>query len=145
MSSEAQIRSSLQIRKNNLTYQSQPTAFVADVSGTNGPTPGAFTVPVAGIAVDLSKLTTPGLCRIMNLDLTNYVEYGIKDVSGVGIGLFYPLGEILPGESYVIRLSRNITEEYTATGTGTTPKNFDNFWFKAHVAPVNVLVEAFEA
>lgn len=124
-----------------LNYQSQPTTFTVDVSGTKGPSPGAIQVTIAGTDVDFSQLTTPGLCRIMNLDPTNYVEYGIRDVAS---RKFYPLGEILPGETYVLRLSRNIQEEYyPSTGTGTTG-DIDKFHIKANKAACNILVEAFE-
>lgn len=147
MANEAQLRTSLYVRKQAddgtilLEYQSRPSAFAADVSGTKGPVPGAIQVTTSGTDVDFSQLTTPGLCRVMNFDSTNYVEYGIRDPDS---RIFYPLGELLPGESFVLRLSRNIQEEYfPSTGTGTTtPAN--KFHFKANTAACSVLVEAFE-
>lgn len=142
MANEAEIRSSLQIAKDNLEYRGQPTVFNANVTGTKGPTPGAITVSTAGTDVDLSGLTTPGLCRIQNLeaDSGNFVAYGIWDPEG---GKFYPLGELLPGESYVLRLSRVIEEEY-GTGGGTTGASTNRLRFKADTAALVVLVEAFE-
>jgi hypothetical protein len=140
MANEARLSVGLQISADNLRYQSQPTAFAADVTGRKGPTPGAITAPVGGKAVDLGELITPGLCRLMNVDSTNYVEVGIWDP---GTDVFYPLVELLPGESFVIRLSRNIQEEYVGTGTGTTgPGN--RLFVKANFADCVVLVEAFE-
>lgn len=147
MANEATINLSMNIRKVDdttdlvlLDYRSQPSSFQADVTGTKGPTPGSISVSIAGTDVDFSQLTTPGLCRLMNQDPTNFVEYGIREP---GTGTFYPLGEILPGETYIIRLSRNLQEEYIGTGTGTSaPTNF--FHLKANVAACNVLVEAFE-
>lgn len=142
MASEIQVRVGLGIRKDNLQYQSQPQAFNADMvtSTPKGPVPGAFSVSVDGTACDLSQLTTPGFAKIQNLDSTNYVEYGIRDVSS---NLFYPLGELLPGEVYVLRFSRNLLEEYDSPGTGTTgPVN--QLWFKANTAACVVTVEAFE-
>ncbi len=145
MASEITVTSSLGILKGNLQYQSKPTSFKADMGGTSGPTPGAFTVTTTGTACDLSKIQVyGGLCRIQNLDATNFVEYGLKDVSGGGSGSFYPLGELLPGETYTLRLSRNILAEYNITGTGTSPRNFDQFFFKANGASCQVLVEAFD-
>lgn len=151
MADEAQIRSSMEIKKGKIDYRSLPSAFLANVTGTKGPTPGAVTVTVFGTAIDLSELTTPGLCRIMNIDATNYVEYGIRDPE---TETFYPFGEILPGESYILRLSRNLAFEYygtgTGTGTGTGPDTGDVgaetnvLWFRANTASVNVVVEAFE-
>lgn len=141
MSNEATIRSSLSIVKGNLDYSSKPSTFNADVAGTKGPCPGAFTATVAGTDCDFSQLTQPALCRIQNLDSTNYVTYGIWDPEN---SKFFPLGEVLAGETYVLRLSRDIQEEYM-TGTGTTGANTNRLRFKADTASVEVLVEAFEA
>lgn len=146
MANEAQIRSSLQIRKTSgsivvLEYRGQPTSFLADVAGTKGPLPGAMTVSTSGTDVDFSELTTPALCRIMNMDDTNFVTYGIWDPEG---NTFFPLGELLPGESFPLRLSRVIEEEF-GTGGGTTGPNTNRLRFKADTAALVVLVEAFEA
>ncbi len=141
MSNEASIRSGMTIRVGNLYYESKPQAFTGTVTGTKGPSPGALTIPPGGKIVSFEELSTPGYCRLMNMDLTNFVEWGVYDPA---LDIFYPIGEILPGETYVIRLSRNIQEEYEGTGTGTTqPANY--FFMKANVADVNVLVEAFES
>ncbi|MDB4786219.1 hypothetical protein OAG36_00645 [bacterium] len=140
MADEAQIRTSLQIvnTTTKLEYRSAPTAFTGDVTASKGPVPGAFSATLDGVDADFSELTTPAYCRMMNLDATNFVTYGIwDDVT------FYPLGEILPGESYVIRISRDLTEEF-GTGTGTTGTAINTLRFKADTAAVNVLVEAFE-
>ena len=145
MSNEAQIQSGLKILKTSgtittLQYSASPSSFVGDVSGTKGPVPGAILATLAGVNVDFGELTTPSYCRIMNLDDTNFVEYGIWDPEG---STFYPLGEILPGESYVLRLSRNLSEEF-GTGTGTTGADTNRLRIKADTAACNVLVEAFE-
>lgn len=140
MANEARLQVSLQIRNGTQNYQSRPSAFAADVSSPGGPSPGQITATEEGTDVDLSELTTPGLCRIMNLDATNYVEYGIREPATLS---FYPLGELLPGESFVLRLSRNLGEEYVGTGTGTSAST--NFLhFKANGDSCRVLVEAFE-
>lgn len=151
MSSEATVTSTLQIRKTSgtittLEYQSRPATFLADVDGTKGPVPGALTVRTTGTVVDFSQLTIPGLCRIFNMDTASYFEYGIYDPQ---THVFYPLGEVMPGESYVIRLSRNLLEEYSpgfsglGTGTGTTAAT-NQFMLKAFSANCNAVVEAFE-
>jgi len=148
MSGEAQIQVSMQITKDDtdgiLNYRSYPTQFTADVSGALGPTPGAFVVSITGTDVDLSQLTVPGLCKITNQDAVNYVEYGIHEAS---TNQFYPLGEVLAGEFYVLRLSRWLGLEWAEPGTGTgTGLGSDNkLMFRASTAPVVVLVEAFEA
>lgn len=140
MANEAQVRCTLQIRKDYLNYYSQPSGFNATVTGTKGPTPGAITVSTDGTDVDLSELDSPGLCRLMNLDSTNYVKYGIWEPL---TSTFYPLGELLPGESYVLRLARDIGEQYE-TGTGTTGA-VNTFRIQAMNDPCVVLVEAFES
>lgn len=145
MSSEATVMSLLSIRKTSgstvlLEYQSRPGQFQADVNGTMGPVPGALLARTTGTVVDFGQLTIPGLCRIMNLGATYYFEYGIYDPQ---TDVFYPLGECMPGESYIIRLSRNLLEEYTGTGTGTTAAT-NQFMLKAFGGNTNALVEAFE-
>ena len=138
MADEAQIRSSLQITKGKLEYRSNPTAFTADVSVADGPTPGTIAVSTAGVDVDLSQLSTPGFCRVMNLDSTNFVSLGIWDGA-----TFYPLLELLPGESFVMRIARDLGEEY-GVGTGTTGAAVNTMRLKANTDSCNVTVEAFE-
>lgn len=148
MSDEANIQISLQITKSDDTgivnYRSYPTQFTADVNGSLGPTPGAFIASIYGTDVDLSQLTTPGLCKVSNQDSTNFVSYGICDPE---TDKFYPLGEILPGEFFLLRLSRNLAHEYAGagTGTGTTGAKTNTLRFVADTASCVVLVEAFEA
>ena len=146
MSSEAQLQISLKINKSgtsgNLNYQSYPTQFTSDVDGALGPTPGAFLVSVDGTDVDLSQLTTPGLCRLSNQDGNNFVTYGLKDPV---TNKFYPLGELLPGEFYVLRLSRVLGWGYSGSGTGTSGDDVNKLHFIADIDPCVVLVEAFEA
>ena len=149
MADEATIRSSITILKRDangviqLQYVSQPQAFTADVSGAKGPTPGSITATVAGTDIDLSELTTPGLCRIMNQDADNYVEVGIYDPE---LNLFYPLMELLPGESYPLRLSRLLGHQTggTITGTGTLTAKTNRLRIRGNSNNCNVLVEAFE-
>lgn len=145
MANEAQITSSLAItmRSGNtivLQYRSLPAAFQATVTGTNGPVPGAMEATVAGVNVDFSELTTPGLCRIMNLDGTNYYEVGIWDPDN---SKFFPMLELLPGETYVVRLARSLQKEFQ-TGTGTTGAADNRLRVKANGAAVKAVIEAFE-
>jgi hypothetical protein len=147
MSNEAQVRASLQVRKGNLTYISQPTSFLASVNTANpiGPTPGSFNVPNAGIDVDLSKLTAKGgLARIGNNEAPSapgFITYGIKDLT---TGYFYPVHDIYPGENYIVRISQFIGEEETGTGT-FTPGHTAALHMKAEgVASAVGIVEAFD-
>jgi hypothetical protein len=144
MSQEIRLQLSLQIRKGVLVYQSNPTALIADMLGSSGPTPGTIHVALGtGLDISLSQIVIPGgWCFIMNLDPTvqptpNFIEYGINDVSN-----FFPLGELLPGEFAIFRLSRNVGKEYVGTGTGVANSTFR---IKAHGAATLARVEVFDA
>lgn len=139
MSSEIRVTSSLQIANGNLTYQSQPTAFVADMAGTGGPSPGMLNVTTSGRNVAFTELTNPSLCRIQNLSTSNIVRWGIHDGS-----TFHPIGRILAGESYIFRLDPYLGEEEADTGTGTSA-TINSFYLKSVGGTCKVLVEAFDA
>lgn len=141
MTNEATIRASLAVIQGNVNFRSNPQSFTADVTGSAGPGPGLVSATAAGVDIDLSAFTTPAFCVLRNLDQTNFVEYGIWD--GVS---FYPLGEIQPGEFYIIRLARNLTREY-GTGTGTTGTAINRLRVKTNnnsSAAANVVAEVFE-
>ena len=139
MSNEATLRVSLNIKTGSMDFRSSPTAFNADVSQASQGSPGGMTVAVTGTDVDMSQITIPGFCWLQNLDPTNYVEYGIKDSIS---GNFYPLGELLPGECYLLRLSRYILQELAGTGTGIVASS--TFHLKAAAAPCRCIVRVFE-
>jgi hypothetical protein len=115
------------------------------MNGVNGPTPGSILVGLAPTAIPLTQIQVlGGWCRLMNYDTRNFVEVGVLDPVTHG---FYPLLELLPGETYAVRLSRKLGVEYgTGAGTGTdvvgTGKQLAA---KAFNAPVILLVEAFDA
>lgn len=145
MPNEATINSSLSIRKVSgalilLDFRSGGSQFTATVTGTKGPVPGAMTATLVGVDIDFSELTRPALCHIKNLDATNFVTVGIWDPE---TNKFYPVDEILPGESYVRRLSRLLSAEL-GTGAGTTGPNTNSLRLKADTASVDVVVSAFE-
>lgn len=140
MASEATIQCSLQITKGHLSYRSSPTSFQADVNGSRGPSPGAVLVPTAGKDIYFDQLTNPSLCWMQNLDANNTVDVGIFDTI---TGRFHPLFELRPNEPTRIRLSRDLTEQYTGSGTGTTaPENY--LRLKARVAACVVIIDAFD-
>lgn len=147
MSKEANVMSSLQINKDDtagkVSYLSMPSSFQADVTGAKGPCVGAVDVSVYGTEIDLSQLTIPGFARFYNQDPTNYVTYGIRDPE---TDVFFPQGEILPGESYVMRLSRAIGQVWqgSGTGTGTVGPSDNKLTFYADTDTCHVLVEVFE-
>lgn len=142
MAGEVRIKCSMEISKDNVKHKTFPLDFTADMTGAKGPTPGAFTAALAGTRVDLSELDTPGLCKITNLDTVNVVQWGVFDGSE-----FYPLGELLPGEFYIFRLSRFLGRSMGSgvAGTGTYDLGTYDMMVKSMVAACNVCVEAFEA
>lgn len=148
MANEATIIASLNIVKrdssNNiiLQYQSQPNNFRDTVSGRKGPVPGAINVAVSGTNVSLAELTTPGWVRIHNLDLSNYLTWGIFEGT---TGRFIAIGELPAGKSCVFKFSRVFGHEYGyGTGTGSYGSG-SLLQLRADTAALNALVEAFEA
>lgn len=139
MANEFTVSGILQLRRGSQTYSSQPGSYRSDQSSQGGPSPGSINVPTTGTDVSFAQLTRPGLCRIQNLNDTNRVEWGVHD----GL-LFHPVGELLPGEFVILRLSRNLGEEEDVPGTGTTAV-VNTFFLRANVAACKVLVEAFES
>lgn len=143
MSKEIRITVSLRVRKTEnsvvIIDDSLSASFTADMTGTKGPSPGAFTAGLTGTDVDLSALTTPGAAWFENQDGTNFVTWGIYDPE---TSAFYALGELLPGERYPIRLSRYLKQEFTGTGTSSSTARLR---FMADTAPVDVAVKAYEA
>lgn len=142
MSKEFSIRTSMLVKAGNLSYQRQ-SSFTGNLVAIvpKGVVPGSILCSITGTQIDFSQLTTPAYCVLTNLDALNYVTYGVYDSD---TNTFFPLGEILPGESYVLRLSRFLHEEYPGTGTGVSAST-NRLMIRAEVAACNVLIEAFEA
>lgn len=143
MSNEIQSSCGLQILSattGGLQYRSVKQQNQEDlVSATpNGPTPGSINVPIgAGVIIDLSELTTPGVIHIDNLDDENYVTLGVWTGSA-----FLPVMDIDPGKAYTWRLARNLGTEYGA-GTGTVTGSY-SLKLVANTAACKVFVGAFE-
>lgn len=141
MADEALVQSRLSIRVGELSYLSPfAKAMRLDVSVLRGPTPGQLVVPTTGRLVYFNELTEPGLCEIANLDEENYVEVGVYDTI---TGRFTPLLEVGPGECWPLKLSRNLKEQYTGSGTGTTGA-VSYLMIKANGASCDVYIGAFE-
>lgn len=137
MANEAQVRGSVSIRKGNKVYVSPPNSFNATVSGYGGPSPGVILCSTSGTDVDLSEITTPGLTFIKNQDSTNYVDVGVWNPDQ---SEFYPLLRLLAGEGYPVRLSPQVNQEVSGTGSGTTGQS-NTLRIKANTAACLVLVE----
>lgn len=137
MANEIKVHASIQINHDNLKYPpTGPTSFSADQDLALGPTPGLVLASVAGTVIDLSALTTPGVCEITNLDETNYIQFGVTDGT-----YFYPLGEVLPGEKWPMRLYRSLGSREATPGTGSS--NILDFMIRADTAACYCVVSAF--
>jgi len=142
MAGQAVINIGMQIDSGNLHYPSGNTSFIAVVTGSKGPTPGALTVYESGTDADLSQLVQPGLCKLTNLDQFSTVEWGVWDPL---LQVFHSVGELLPGEWFLIRLSRFFGEDLGPTsGTGTVGMGKRLRFRALDVESCDVLVEAFE-
>jgi len=138
MADEIQLQVSYIIRKGNLDEQGRPNQFNLTMTGSKGPTPGSILIPTTGKVVDLSALSSPGLCWIHNLDSTNFVTGGVYDGSK-----FYPMFELPPGIAYPILLSRYINQEFVGTGTGTNA-DINQLMLIADTAACQVIVKAYD-
>lgn len=140
MSDEITVSETMTILKDNIDEQTRPNRFLADMTGTKGPTPGLITVPVTGKVVDLSALSLMGgMCRFYNRDDTNYVTIGVYDGTN-----FFPFCELLPGEFTRVRLSRFINVEFIGSSTGSN-SDVNSLMIIANTAACNVLVQAYDA
>lgn len=136
MSNEITVACSLGVRKGNLQYVSGPSTFRATLTATDpkGPTPGSLTIPTTGEDVAFAELAAGGgMCRIINLDDTNYVRLGVK--SGATI-LYW--GKLLPGEQTVFRLD-DLIQAGPGTGGAAT------LHLRSNTASCIVNVDAFDA
>lgn len=142
MADEIQVNYNFSVNKGGLQYRLFPTAYLDDMAGQLGPTPGALVASEAGTDIDLSELTVPGWVVIRNLedeDSSVILEWGIHDGS-----VFHPVGELLGGHHAVFKLSRNFAEEHTIPGTGTTG-DVNQLRLKAYGGTCRAFVGAFEA
>lgn len=152
MANEVTVVSSLLILSGKVQARPQPTTFRADCDPltAKGPTPGAVACSLIGTLIDLSQLTTPGFCRFQNLYNTDngatnaYIEVGIYDQTAA-VNKFYPLFELMPGETFILRLSRFIGQEFGTAASGTAAAGSDNRLMAKSVNVVqNLLVEAYQ-
>jgi hypothetical protein len=145
MSNEAIISVQLQVRIGSLNYQSLPPSYYGNISVANGPSPGVVTATPAGTVVAFTQLKVPGYFRIMNLQAVGspgYVEHGPWNGTD-----FFPYEELLPGETYVGRFSRNLGQEFIGTASSSTHVGPKEIMVKAHGAGGNiaVLIECFDS
>lgn len=107
MSAEIKVVASLSCTKGNFTLPANSKQVSADQSGTGGGVPGSVTATTGGVDIDATGVAALGWARLQNLDVTNWVEFGVK----VG-GTFYPVARLLPGEPVLLRLTSGNTGTY---------------------------------
>ena len=147
MSNEATIQVSIRIYKTDTTDptivlldENRSAGYSLDVEGSKGPTPGSFTIPTAGVSIDLSELVNHGLVWIHNQSPTYKVAIGIKDPDS---GNFFPMLEFLPGMRLPLYLSEDVGEQYSGSGTATGTAN-NTLFAKAFGGPATLQVLAYE-
>jgi len=133
MSNEITVVAQVQVNNVNLQDISQPKSFQADQATANGPSPGAVTATTGGTNVSFAQLTLPGICTLHNCDQNNYVSYGLYETGSPGV--FRPFGELLPGETNIVRFSRTLL---------TANAGADVLRLVAHSASVVVLVKCLD-
>lgn len=116
MANEITHQNNVVINAGNLQFNFSKS-FSSDMTGRRGPTPGSIVVQRLGTDVDLSQLTKPGLCVLINQDTVNTIEYGILDTE---TNKFIPWGELGPGRQTEFQFSREFRADYIGTGTGTS-------------------------
>lgn len=121
MAREFNVQASLTVNSGKVKFRNKSSSFSADQGDIApsaptpmGPSPGAVNVSASGTDIDLSQFDTPGFCFIENQHPTVSFEYGVYDPETL---VFYPFGELKPGEGVPFRFSRNFGQEYSGTGT----------------------------
>lgn len=147
MSGEITVSATLKVKMGNLDYQSRPTQLKADLVTARPPGPGQVYCPANVVtSVSFANMSNPGWCRIQNLGddagLSQYVDVGMYDTVN---GIFLPMIELLNGDSYPVRLSRNLGEvDSVPAPTGTSVYTRAVLAILSLGYDVKVLVEAFD-
>lgn len=129
MANEFTITSKLKLVNSNLNFNPASSTFQPDQTTANVSLQ-TISATTTGVTVSLATLTTPGIIQIQNVDTTNYVSIGLYISS-----TFYPLAELLPGETWIFRLARDIL---TANAGAAVLR------LKANTATCSVLLQAFD-
>lgn len=97
----------------NLTLKDTvPTAQTAINQSAQEEFSPVISVPTSDTALTLSNITTPAWIYMLNLDTTNYVQYG--PTSG---GALVPYGRLNPGEPAILRLDPGVSMRWKANGS----------------------------
>lgn len=100
MANEITITTALQAVNGNFRFpQIGSGSIKIDQAVAGGGSPGMITATFAAhVLVDLTDLATEGWCYMKNIDLQNFITFGVFVVT------YFPLGKLKPGESALFRL-----------------------------------------
>lgn len=101
MANEITIVTSVRATNDNFLFpQIGAGNFKVDQAVAGGGSPGIITATFgAHVLVDLTELTTEGWCYMKNIDLQNFITFGVFVVT------YFPLGKLKPGETALFRLN----------------------------------------
>lgn len=102
-----EITASCTLRVANGYLQSNLTTGAKSITQAvaKGPTPGTVNVGTSEEAISFAELTTLGVIQIINLDTTNFVQFGPDD----GAGNMVAAIRLKPGEPNQFRLEPGVT------------------------------------
>lgn len=140
MADEVQINVGMNVNVPNTAPYRRQFQFQRDHSSYQGPTPGYLTATVTGIEVSLALLTNPSVAWVQNLSTLYRIVIGIKDTSS---GIFYPLLELDPLESWPLPLARMIGDELTGGSGSGTAGSGGVLWVKSITGSADFVFEAF--
>jgi len=119
MANEITLTTRLQVVNGSNRYDSENLIKTLDQAAIGGPTPGYVTIGTTEETITFGELSTLGWLRMLNLDPTNYVQWGFAT------GVYG--GRMRAGEPAYFRLE-----------PGTT------LYLKANTAAVKIRCDAFE-
>lgn len=134
---DAELRTTLRIRKGNIRYTSDPTFFQMSMAAAKGPTPGEILVPRGGREILLGEVAPAGWTFFKNNDSDNFLTAGVYDGSR-----FYPFLEFPAGIGYPVILSRYLNQEFVGTGTNSNA-DINKLYVEPDTAALRLLVQAF--
>lgn len=104
MANEISASCTLRVTNGNLKSNLTPGSVSIDQAVARGPAPGSVNVGTTEEVISFAELTTLGIIQIINLDTTNYVQFGPE--SG---GAMIPSVRLKPGEPNQFRLEPGVT------------------------------------
>lgn len=117
MANEITVTQSLAVENGNHSHSDPPIAKQYDQTTASGTWIGAKSIGTGETTVSLSDLTTPGWCKMTNLDATNYVQWGFST------GVYG--GRLEAGESALFRLDPGLASIFCLANTAACDVEFE--------------------